>query len=500
MNTPYRSPAPAPPDMPVRYRTTPLLALIALACVPAIALGALFVWSDREADAHETQSQEVPSAPVPGAPPAPELTTAMADFRRAPSTLTTLANDNELAAAMEQLYAFVDDRSCVSVAVDDRLVSARNDDVRVIPASTLKVLVAGVAIETLTPEYVFTTDLVAPPAVEGVIDGDVFLVGGGDPVLSAFDFPFEEGELPAVITPLEALADGVVAAGVTTIRGAVVGDASRYDDVTTNPAWGPGVALVDAGPIAGLVANDGRAVGRFGRQEDAGEAAARELVRLLRDRGVQVFNGSGSGVSPSDGPVLASATSPPLADIVADMLTRSDNDTAEMLVKEIGLVAGDGGTTEAGLDVIGSSVASWGVPTEGMVLVDGSGLSATNRLTCDTLLGVLQHLRGTDAIAGLPVAGRTGTLVFDLVGTTVEGSLAAKTGTLANPPPDEDPPEVKALAGYLPVDNGETISFVIVLNGPGYVTAEGYVPYWGALAERIDAYPAGTDPALFGPR
>jgi serine-type D-Ala-D-Ala carboxypeptidase/endopeptidase (penicillin-binding protein 4) len=500
MNVPNRPPAPAPPGMPVRYRTTPLLALIALALVPAALLGALLVWSDREADAHETASQEIPTAPAPDAPAAPELATAMASFRRTPSSNTTLANDNQLAAAMEQLYAFVDPRSCVSVAVDDRPVSARNADVAVIPASTLKLLVAGVALEELTPEYVFTTDLVAPPAVEGVIDGDVFLVGGGDPVLSAFDFPFEDGDRPAVLTPLEGIADAVVAAGVTTIRGQVVGDASRYDDQTVNPAWGPGVALADAGPIAGLVANNGQTIGRFGRQADAAEAAARELVRLLRDRGVQVFNGSGSGIAPGDGPVLASVTSPPLTDIVADMLTRSDNDTAEMLVKEIGLVAGDGGSTAAGLAVIESSLASWGVSLTGVELVDGSGLSATNRLTCDTLIGVLQHLRGSDAVAGLPVAGRTGTLALDLVGTAAEGSLAAKSGTLTNPPPDEDPPEVKGLAGYLPVDTGETISFAIVLNGPGYVTTDGYVPYWSALVERLDAYPAVTDPTPFGPR
>lgn len=500
MNAPHHPPAPAPLEMPVRYRTTPLLAMIALALVPAVALGALLVWSDREADAHETFSQRIPTAPVPGVPPAPELTTAMASFRRTPSILTTIANDNQLSTAMDQLYVFVDPGSCVSVAVDDRPVSARNADVEVIPASTLKLLVAGVALEELTPEYVFTTDLVASPAVDGVIDGDAFLVGGGDPVLSAFDFPFPDGDRPAVTTPLEALADAVVAAGITRIRGSVVGDASRYDDVTTNPEWGPGVALADAGPIAGLVANDGQAIGRFGRQADAGEAAARELVRLLRDRGVQVFNGSRSGPAPGDGPVLASVTSPPLEDIVADMLTRSDNDTAEMLVKEIGLVAGNGGSTEAGLAVIESSLVSWGVSTEGVELVDGSGLSATNRLTCDTLLGVVQHLRGSAAVAGLPVAGRTGTLAFDLVGTTVEGSLAAKTGTLTNPPADQDPPEVKGLAGYLPVDNGETISFVIVLNGPGYVTVDGYAPHWSALVERLDAYPASTDSTLFGPR
>ncbi len=225
-----------------------------------------------------------------------------------------------------------------------------------------------------------------------------------------------------------------------------------------------------------------------------------EFVRLLRDRGVQVFNGSESGPALPDLPVIASVASPPLGDIVADMLTRSDNDTAEMLVKEIGRASGNGGTTAAGLGVLASSLEDWGVSTDGVDLVDGSGLSATNRLTCDTLIGVLQHLRDSSALAGLPVAGRTGTLAGDLLGTAVEGRLVAKTGTLGNFPLDADPPEVKALAGYLPVDNGETISFAIVLNGTGYVETDGYVPFWGALTERLDAYPAGVDPTTFGPR
>ncbi len=128
----------------------------------------------------------------------------------------------------------------------------------------------------------------------------------------------------------------MVDAGITTIRGAVVGDATRYDDQYVNPTWGTGVAFVDAGPIGGLVVNDGQTVGRSGRQTDPGEAAAREFARLLRERGVSVSDGWEAGAVEPGTPVLASIESAPLSSIVADMMTRSDNDTAEMLVKEIG--------------------------------------------------------------------------------------------------------------------------------------------------------------------
>ena len=65
------------------------------------------------------------------------------------------------------------------------------------------------------------------------------------------------------------------------------------------------------------------------------------------------------------------------------------------------------------------------------------------------MLAVLQRMEGTAVASGLPVAGRSGTLEDAFVGTAMEGRLAAKTGTLGNPPVDLDPPAAKGLAGYL---------------------------------------------------
>lgn len=492
------------PDVPARYRRGPLVGLIVLALVPVAALAALLVWSDAQADEHEAAAETEEFEPPPAAAtaePTARLTTSMAAYRRVPAALAQLGADNELAIAMEQLAAFVDDRSCLAVSVDGRTVGSWNGDVAVIPASTNKLLIAGAAIELLGADHRYTTSVAAPPAAGGVVDGDVYLVGGGDPLLVAGGFPLDDDAADtAATTSLDALADAVVDAGITTIRGAVVGDATRYDDEYVNPTWAAGIAYVDAGPIGGLVVNDGRTVGRSGRQTDPGEAAAREFARLLRERGVAVSDGWEAGVVEPETPLLASIESAPLATIVADMMTRSDNDTAEMLVKEIGVVEAGSGTTPAGLEVLETTVRSWGAPMENAVLADGSGLSANNRLTCDTLVAVLDHLAGTPAVEGLAVAGRSGTLIDEFLGSPVEGRLVAKTGTLTNPPADADPPEVKALVGSLEADNGDLLEFALVLNGPGYVTTDGYVGYWSALAERLAAHPTGPDIALLGPR
>ena len=487
--------------VPERYRMGPLVGLVGLALVPLAALAALLVWSDAEADEYEISSNELPETVEPATEPAPALTTTVFDYRRAPASLSQQSSDYELARSIEQLAAFVDDRSCLAVSVDGRPVSSWNGDLPVIPASANKLLIAGAATEILGSDHRFTTSVASPAPVDGVVEGDLYLVGGGDPLLVATDFPTDdEAGGPAPTTLLDALADDVVAAGITSIRGSIVGDGTRYDNEFANPTWGNDVAYVDAGPIGGLLVNDGQTVGRSGRQREPSDAAAREFSRLLRDRGVSISNGWDSGEVEPGTPVIATVESQPLSAIVADMLTFSDNDTAEMLLKEIGVVAADEGTTEAGLRVLDLTVRSWGAPMEGVVLTDASGLSTDNRLTCDTLIGVLDHLEPGPTVDGLPVAGRSGTLIDEFLGTPVEGALRAKTGTLSNPPDDADPPEVKALAGYLDAPNGDVLEFALVLNGPGYVTADGYISFWSALAERLAEHPTGPSIRALGPR
>ena len=80
------------------------------------------------------------------------------------------------------------------------------------------------------------------------------------------------------------------------------------------------------------------------------------------------------------------------------------------------------------------------------------------------------------------------------------GRLRAKTGTLGNPPADEDPPAAKALSGYVDTAGDEPITFALVLNGPDVTEETQYQPLWGALGDRFDSYPAGPEPETLGPR
>lgn len=491
---------------PVRYRSFPLLGLLVAMAIPTLLLGVLLVWSDRQADAYEASQDgvaDVVDAPSAESPPTPPLATSMFTYRRAPQQVAALAADLRLADAMAQLYVFVEQGSCVAVGVDGRTVSTRFPDDSVIPASTHKLLIAAVALETLGADHRFTTTVRATPAVDGVVDGDMYLVGGGDPLLTSDDYPIDEDRQPAFnTTSLDTLADAVAAAGITSIRGSIIGDGTRYDDEWSIPSWGPGVAGVDAGPYDALLVNDARVRYRSGRQRDPNEAAAREFARLLADRGVYVNNGWDSGPVPGESAgiaEIASVQSAPLTDVLAEMLTTSDNDTAEMLLKEVGFADSGLGTVGAGLDVVARTLPTFGVPMDGVQLYDASGLSAQNQVTCTAMLALLDHLAGTPIVDGLPVAGRTGTLTDEFVGSPVEGRLTAKTGTLGNPPDDLDPPAVKSLAGYLEAADGSTIAFAMLLNGDGISEPDGYRPYWDALAVRLADYPTGPDVGDLGP-
>ena len=137
----------------------------------------------------------------------------------------------------------------------------------------------------------------------------------------------------------------------------------------------------------------------------------------------------------------------------------------------------------------------------GIVLSDGSGLSLENRLTCSALLEVLQRSGPDDTIgAALPVAGESGTLADVFTEHPVAGRLLGKTGTLNNPPFNADPPAVKALSGYVAVDGGTAVEYVLVLNGPTISDQSEYRPVWTALADVLNTYPAGATPAELGPR
>lgn len=480
----------------------PWLVLAFAALVPALVLYGVYAWSSGQEDDNEAAPTIDPTVAVP--PATPPLATGMIGFRRMPTIVSRDLNVDAFRDEVTPFLATLNDRSCAAVSVDGEPVGARNENLPVIPASNQKLLVAAVALERLGDDYRYTTEVASAVApVDGLVAGDLYLIGGGDPLLSSDWYPDSNLERYPVTSPtsLDALADDVVAAGVTRVSGGVVGDGTRYDDEFSAPGWGVGVAGLEGGPYDALMANDSRVLGEELRANDPNAGAAREFIRLLEERGVVVDGESSSGTRPSTDVVLASVESAPMSAVVAEMLGNSDNNTAELVVKELGRTDAAPGTREAGLEAIRQQLADWGVDTAPLVLSDGSGLSLENRATCAALIEVLQRYDLDSPIGqGLPIAGETGTLSDVFADQAVAGRLRGKTGTLNNPPFNVDPPAVKALGGYLPVDGGGEVEYVLILNGPTISDQSEYRPIWDQLAVTLDTYPSGPTPAAVGPR
>ena len=301
-----------------------------------------------------------------------------------------------------------------------------------------------------------------------MINGDVYLVGGGDPLLSGDWYPQSDlDRFPAFnTTSLDELARNLAAAGVTQINGDVLGDGSRYDDELYAPGWGADVNGIEAGPYDALLVNDARVLGDDQRANDPNKAGAREFVRILAEQGIARHRRRRNGHRAGGAAELATMQSQPLPAVIAEMLTNSDNNTAELMFKEIGLTASGAGTRQAGADAIAATLAGGESTPPGWSSPTAVGSAPTTGSRARTMLAVLQHAGFDSPVGqGLAIGGETGTLVDVFGDTTVAGRIRGKTGTLNNVPFDQDPPAVKALSGYLPVDGGGAIEYTLLLNG-----------------------------------
>jgi D-alanyl-D-alanine carboxypeptidase/D-alanyl-D-alanine-endopeptidase (penicillin-binding protein 4) len=475
----------------VARRVNPIAVLVVLAAIPAVGLGALW----RFAEARRPPPVVQPTAPDPATLPIP-MTTPLLSVRRTPGVLSREVNEAALQVALQPLLAAVDDNRCFALAIDGQQVAAKNETIPLSPASNLKILTAAVALDVLGPGFSYTTKVVGTVGTDGVVDGDLYLVGGGDPVLASEWWNGLSKYPPFNETSFESLADAIQQHGVTKIKGNLVGDGSRYDDEYFAPTWANADHITEAGPIDALLANDSWQTPQVSAKDPA-LGAASVLRDLLVARGIPV-GGTATGTS-TGGATIAEVQSQPLPAILAEMLTTSDNNTSEMVLKEIGYKAKGQGTRPAGLQVVMEKLAAWGVPTAGINLVDGSGLSDANRLTCAAILAVLEHGSVNDPVGqGMPVAGAAGgTLVDVFADGPLAGKLHGKTGSL-NPNCNPGQLGAKSLGGYVPEPGGGAIEFVLLQNGE--CIAKNYRPLWDQLGSALALYPSGPTTATLAPR
>ncbi len=299
-----------------------------------------------------------------------------------------------------------------------KVVFAHNSSVGFVPASNEKLPVTYAALKVLGPNFRFPTEVRGQGSLgaDGTWTGNLVLKGYGDPTLSSWN--------------LRALARKIRAEGITHVTGMVIGDESYFDKQRTAPGWKASFFIEESPPLSALVV-DRAWTGKRYTLTPAYTAA--DLFRSLLIKAGVAVDGKARSFH-AGGKLLAVSRSEPLEEILHAVDTESDNFSAELLIKELGAVAGTGGTTAAGAAVVGRVLTQNGIPLAGVTIADGSGLSSLDRLTPQAIVAILRQcwtdgaLRST-LVPAMAVAGRSGTLVHRLLGPRTRGAVIGKTGT-----------------------------------------------------------------------
>jgi D-alanyl-D-alanine carboxypeptidase/D-alanyl-D-alanine-endopeptidase (penicillin-binding protein 4) len=341
-------------------------------------------------------------------------------------------------------------------------------------ASNTKLFTTAAALDRLGAKARLATTVVTGGEIEdGVLSGNLFLVGDGDPALAGRSFGRRHGFSE---TPLGRLGRQVRKAGVKTVTGDLLADDTIFDRVRGVPDSN-GRTSPYIGPLSGLSYNENRS-GGSGFVSNPARRAAEELHDGLRNRGVQVQGRIDLREAPDEllaGPPLAATRSAPLAELVEETNRPSNNFFAEMLLKRLDAADGEVGTTRSGAEEVEQFARQIGSDVNA---ADGSGLTRSNTASPEEVGKLLVAMRehpGERAFKrSLPKAGKQGTLIGRMNGTAAEGQCRAKTGTISG---------VSALSGYCRAKRG-TIAFSILMNGVNVTSARDLQDRIAALIAR----------------
>jgi len=422
------------------------------------------------------------------------------------------ANANQLKQRIYQMIQNSAARQQGQVAVymqvlkSGRVVYSENALKPMIPASNLKVVTTAAALDMLGPDFRYYTELRGgSPDGNGVLKGNVYLKGQGDPTMC---FPYV-----SPTAPWKFFVKHMREKGIKAISGDLVGDDSSFDREYLGQGWFERYLLDSyAAPVSALSLNNnvveltitsdrvrceppssgflfrrvdtgaydcwitrepgsditlvhgsvapGSAIKRGVTVPNPGLFTVGSLAAVVKQSGIQVRGKSRLirlqgevGISQAT-PIIARYQSPRLKDIISQVNKESDNVFAQHVFKTMGERKYGHGTARNGQAAVAAFMTRLGVGAEGLVMVDGSGLSVANRISPRQLVGVVEamwrHPHGQVFVDSLPTGGE-GTLQSRLGGMTVR----AKTGTLDGH---------SGLSGYLVTAYGQTVGFSILVN------------------------------------
>ena len=465
----------------------------------------------------------------------------------APVYSTALSSPEQLAIRLERVLSDpalirADVGLVVQVAETGEILFEQLGEKLYVPASNTKIVTGAVALDALGADYRWETRIVADgPIADGVLAGDLWIIGEGDPWLERSELEKWPGLLRE--------------AGIRRIEGDVIGDDRAFPGPQwgqgwywheLRAAWGAGVSALQLSPNtirARLVPGSIGERARFelvrpgpgpGLQSEVRTGAPGSEVRLeyepppeggdvvligwipagdtvdlhlaaehptlyllstleeaMRADGLGVagtFRRAKGDEAPATPGWSAARTSAPLGTVLAEMLKESDNQMAESILRTVGREVSGDGTPAGGLEVVEGTLTGWGIEPGAMLLFDGSGLSRYDRIAPTAMARLLRVMwRHPDYPVfrdALPIAAVDGTLRRRMAGTPAEGNVRAKTGSVS---------AARALSGYLTDGSGETLVFSLFVNDydvPGSVA----VALEDLIIEQVALYRRPVEP------
>ena len=411
----------------------------------------------------------------------------------------------------------------VREAKTGKIIYQKNGDTRLRPASSLKLVTSAAALKLLGGNYRFKTEVYTDKkAVNGVLTGNLYLKGYGDPTLTTAD--------------LDKLSKQLKKKGIRKVKGNLVADDSWYDStrlsldlpwsdeqeyygaqisgLTVSPDndYDAGTVIIQVAPAA----KEGKAPSikvlpktshiKLSNKAKTGKADSKKTIKVTRKHGTNQLSITGSipknssaskywiavenptgytlelfkrslakeGIKTAGkmtagkvrpGAVkLASDQSAPLKEVVKPYLKLSNNTISEVLVKELGRVKGKGGSWEHGLSVIEKQYNSLGINHNNILMRDGSGVSHVNLITPNTLSNVLFKAQSASwykiYLNSLPVAGNSDRSVGGTLRNRMKGT-PAEGKVMAK---TGSISTVSSLSGYVKGNAGNKYTFSIIIN------------------------------------
>jgi len=411
----------------------------------------------------------------------------------------------------------------VRSASTGEILYSHNGETSLTPASSLKLFTAIAALTILGSDYSFNTEIVTDGKWKnkGVLKGNVYIKGGGDPTLTIKD--------------IKMMAKQLRQKGIKTIDGDVIGDDSRYDMVrysvdlpwTDETAYyGAQISALTASPDedfdAGTIqiqitpSQKGRApkitlipstdyviihnkaktteaeseeslnITRVhGENEVMIEGTIPEDKKIMKEwisiwnptkytlalfkkefaqQGIHVTGDYYPDITPIHTQKLVLHESEPLSEILIPFLKLSNNTIAEMLIKEMGKVTHNQGTWEKGLETEISTLDQLGIDVNNTVLRDGSGLSHVNSTQVNTITQLLYKAQSKEWFSylykALPVSGEK----EKLTGGTLHKRMINSPLKQKVVAKTGTLTNVSTLSGFLETKSGEVVIFSIILN------------------------------------